>query len=132
MAYERGPQRWLTLGLGHLCVALGVLGAFLPLLPTTPFLLLAAGLYAKASPRFEAWLLQHPRLGPPVRAWKESGVIGRRAKVLALTSMALSFVFVCSRARIPLAGKIGAGVVLATCATFVYTRPSERDGNSSL
>ena len=72
---------YLLLGLGF--TALGVVGAFLPLLPTTVFLILAAACFAKSSPRMEAWILDHKDFGPLVRAWRENGAIPRKAKVLA-------------------------------------------------
>jgi uncharacterized membrane protein YbaN (DUF454 family) len=56
---------------GALALATGVVGIFLPLLPTTPFVLLAAFCFARGSPRWEAWLLAHPRFGPLVRDWRE-------------------------------------------------------------
>ncbi|WP_084545465.1 YbaN family protein [Cupriavidus malaysiensis] len=79
---------WVTLGL--LSLALGVIGIFLPLLPTTPFVLLAAGCFARGSARFHRWLLAHPRFGPLVYDWQVHRSIPRRAKCLALSMMWLS------------------------------------------
>ena len=70
--------------------ALGVVGAFLPVLPTVPFLLVAAWAAGKGWPAFEAWLLRHPRFGPPVQRWRERGAIGRGAKWFATVMMAAS------------------------------------------
>lgn len=70
--------------------ALGVVGAFLPVLPTVPFLLLSAWAAGKGWPAFEAWLLAHPRFGPPVQRWRERGAIGRGAKWFATVMMAAS------------------------------------------
>ena len=74
---------------GTLALVTGVVGIFLPLLPTPPFVLLAAFCFARGSPRWEAWLLAHPRFGPLVRDWRERHAIPLRAKQLAWTMMAL-------------------------------------------
>lgn len=108
---------------GHLALLLGVIGIFLPLLPTTPFLILASFCYSKGSPRFEAWLLAHPRLGPIVRDWRESRVIRPRAKAFALITLALSVAYVLSRSGIPMVGKIAMLVIVIPVAVFIATRP---------
>lgn len=79
---------WRALAL--VCVALGVLGLFLPVLPTTPFLLVAAWAAGRGWPQFEAWLLAHPRLGPPIRRWRDHRAVPRRAKWAASLTMAAS------------------------------------------
>jgi len=109
---------------GHLALALGVVGVFVPLLPTTPFLLLASFCYSRGSERFERWLLEHPRLGPPVVAWREKGVVSPRAKALACAALTASAAFVLTRPAIPLAGKIGMLAVVLAVAVFLLTRPS--------
>ncbi len=82
---------WLTLGIAS--VVLGVIGIAVPVLPTVPFLLFAAFCFSRSSARLERWLLDHPRLGPPIRAWRENRSISRRNKQLALAMMALSSAF---------------------------------------
>ncbi|MDI6834240.1 MAG: YbaN family protein, partial [Rhizobiaceae bacterium] len=59
-------MRIILLGAGWIMVAVGIAGIFLPVLPTTPFMILAAALFARSSPRFEQWLLDHPRYGKPL------------------------------------------------------------------
>jgi uncharacterized membrane protein YbaN (DUF454 family) len=76
--------RGLLILIGSASVALGFLGIFLPLLPTTPFLLLAAACYARASPRFYAWLLGNRWFGDHIRAWREGHGIPLRAKFTAI------------------------------------------------
>lgn len=92
-ALRHGPHAWLRplwLVGGALALVLGVVGIFLPLLPTTPFVLLAAFCFARGSARWEAWLLNHPRLGPLVRDWREHRAVPLRAKQLASVMMAAS------------------------------------------
>ena len=111
---------WLTGG----CVALGLgaVGVVLPLLPTVPFLLLAAFCFARSSERLHRWLLEHETFGPPIRDWEERGAIGRRAKWLATVGMAGS-VGVGLWLGLPgLAVVVQAGL-LAAVALFIWTRP---------
>ena len=77
--------------LGWLMVIIGAIGVVLPLLPTTPFLLVAAGCFARSSPRLEAWLVGHRRFGPPVAAWRERGAIPRSGKLMSSAGMVLGF-----------------------------------------
>jgi hypothetical protein len=85
-------RRLLYLCLGFASVALGTAGIVLPLLPTVPFMLLAAFFFARSSPRLEAWIVDHPRFGAHVRAWRERGAIGPGGKRGALFAFALSAV----------------------------------------
>jgi len=82
--------RWLWLVCGAICLATGVIGVVLPLLPTTPFILLAAYCFARGSKRYEHWLLQHPRFGPMVRDWRAHRAVPLRAKQFATVMMILS------------------------------------------
>lgn len=79
--------RWLLWLAGTVSLALGLLGVVLPGLPTTPFVLLAAACYAKASPRLHGWLLNHRFLGPMVRDWEQHRSLTRRTKTVAIGSM---------------------------------------------
>lgn len=87
--------RYALLAVGWLSVALGVIGIFLPVLPTTPFLLLAAACFVRSSRRFYLWLVMHPRLGPWIRDYLDGQGIPRKAKVYALSLMWASIAFSC-------------------------------------
>lgn len=90
LASSRGA-RWAYLAAGHSFVALGIVGAFVPLLPTTVFLILAASCYARASTRFYHRLMSHPTFGPIVQDWREHRSMTVRAKRLALTMIGVTF-----------------------------------------
>ncbi len=79
---------WLVLGL--LFTGLGFVGAFLPVMPTTVFLLLAAFFFARSSPRFYAWLLNNPMFGPLIRDWRAGLGMPLRAKILAVGLIVLT------------------------------------------
>jgi uncharacterized membrane protein YbaN (DUF454 family) len=84
-----GPLRAALLVAGFACVGLAALGVFLPLLPTTPFLLVAAACFARSSPRFYRALLGNRIFGPLIRDWREHRAVPLRAKILAITAITL-------------------------------------------
>ncbi|ELI6424227.1 YbaN family protein [Aeromonas veronii] len=84
-------KRWCLMALGWLAFATGIVGIVLPLLPTTPFMLLAAALFARSSPRFHRWLLTHPRFGPPIVDWQQYRGIRRQARRRAIIFILLTF-----------------------------------------
>jgi uncharacterized membrane protein YbaN (DUF454 family) len=73
--------------LGSVSLGLGIVGVFLPVLPTTPFLLLAAALYLKGSPRLYEWLIDHKYLGPYIRNYRENKAIPLRAKIVSVAML---------------------------------------------
>lgn len=123
-------MRILLLIVAWLAVGLGIIGIFLPVLPTTPFMILAAALFARTSPRFEKWLIDHPRFGKPLTDWRREGAIARKAKIASVTLMAASFVIVWFAGPPWLVLKIGIGVTLLCCAAFVLTRPEPQPEGS--
>ena len=85
------PNRLWLVALGHLCIALAVIGAILPVMPTTVFVIVAAWCYARGSPRFHRWLSENPVFGPVVRNWEANRAMSRRAKVLAIGMIVATF-----------------------------------------
>lgn len=77
--------------LGTLFLLLGIIGAFLPIMPTTPFLLLATACYAKSSRRFYNWLMNQPAFGPLIVEWRTYRSIPWRIKLVAIATMTLTF-----------------------------------------
>ncbi|MCZ4271625.1 YbaN family protein [Maritalea porphyrae] len=116
-------KRTLWLAVGLLSTVLGFIGAFLPLLPTTPFMLLAVFCFARSSERLHDWLVNHPQFGGPIRDWNQRGVIAPRVKWIAVGSMlavlGISFAF-----GVPTHVIIIQVVTLGAVATFLLTRPS--------
>lgn len=113
---------YLVLGLAF--VGLGIAGAFLPVLPTTPFMILAAACFARSSTRLENWLLGHSRFGPLLRDWRARGAIPRRAKFASLLgTMAGYALFWLGASPGPLLAVAVAGLMLVGLA-YVFSRPS--------
>lgn len=107
---------------GIVLVGVGIAGYILPVLPGTIWLILAAGCFARSSPKFEAWLVNHPRFGPSVVAWRRYGAIPRRIKIIAIAMMALSFVIIILSNPATWLLWLTGGILVA-CALFVSTRP---------
>lgn len=116
--------RPFLLAFGWLNVGLGVIGALLPVMPTTVFLLIALWAFSKSSRRFHRWLYTHPKLGPTLWDWHEHRVIPTRAKVLALSTMAASLAYVSFGLAQSWALPAGLACVLGAVALFIVTRPS--------
>lgn len=101
MAHRDIPQqrnavvRYALLTVGWLAVALGVVGIFLPVLPTTPFMLLAAACFVRSSDRFYVWLVEHPRLGPWFRDYLEGNGIPLKGKAYTILTMWVSIGISC-------------------------------------
>ena len=116
-------MRHLWLVLGFLSLGLGAAGAVLPLLPTTPFILLAAFCFGKSSPRFHAWLIGHRLFGPMIADWRERRAIRPRAKATAIGVMAATLAGSAIYGVNPTVLAIQAAA-LACSATYILTRNS--------
>lgn len=109
--------------LGWIGVALGVTGIFLPLMPATIFLLMAAWAFAKSSPRWHQWLREHPRFGELICAWEEHRAMPRRAKRIAWLALAISYLFTASLLGPLSLGAIIAGICIAGVAIYIARIP---------
>lgn len=116
--------RALLVVAGTICVALGVVGIFVPVLPTTPFLLLAAACYARASERFYRWLLSNRTFGPMIREWRLHRSIPWRTKIVAIALMTLTIgISITLLARYPLA-QVALAITGVIVAAWLYRVPS--------
>ena len=113
--------RRLYLAAGWASVGLGTIGIFLPLLPTVPFMILAAFCFARSSPRLEAKLMGHPRYGPHLVAWREKGAVSRRAKLSATAAFAASILVGFLTLSLPWS-LVPAGVAII-CGSWLWRRP---------
>lgn len=113
---------------GLVMTVIGIVGVFLPLLPTTPFLLVAAWCFSRSSPRLEQWLLNHRTLGPPLADWRREGAISARAKTIAVGLIAASYGFFLYRVQPSLALAGAVGLILSASVVFILTRPLPKRG----
>ncbi len=111
---------WRTFALAN--VGLALLGMVLPVLPTVPFLIVAAWAGSRGWPRLETWLLEHPRHGPAIRRWRDNGAIPRRAKWFATTMMVVSATVLALMA-VPGWVKLAAPSMMAGVAVWLWRRP---------
>lgn len=111
---------WIISGLVSL--ACGIIGIPLPLLPTVPFLLLAAFCFSKSSDQLHDWLLAHPTLGPPILNWRETRAVSRSAKV-ASTLMISASLGVSLYWQMPLPVILLQITVLVGVSLFIWSRP---------
>lgn len=123
---EWTPGRVAWAAVGGLAIALGAVGVVLPVLPTTPFVLLAAFAFAKSSPRLARLLEENRVFGPVIADWRKSGAIAPRAKALALVMMAFVLVLSLALSASLLVLAVQAGAMAAATA-FILTRPNRAD-----
>lgn len=116
--------RALYLVLGLFFVAVGFIGIFLPVLPTVPFLILAAGCFARSSTRLEAWLLQHKTFGPLLREWRDKGAIPLRAKWMALGGCVMGYGIFQWRVAAGWPLSLVVFAIMAFGVGYVFTRPT--------
>lgn len=111
---------WLVFGI--LSLALGGIGIFLPILPTVPFMLLAAFFFSKSSESLHNWLITHPNFGPPIEDWQRNKAISRRVKLYATVSIAAAFAISIALGIMPVILVLQA-IILGSVLVFIWTRP---------
>ncbi len=116
--------RFAAITFGWLMVAIGLLGVFVPLFPTTVFLLIALWAFSISSPRFRCWLFEHRWLGPPLRAWVIHRAIPTYAKVLSVATMAGSIMVIALFAAVSWMVPALAAAITTPIALFIVSRPS--------
>lgn len=117
-------KRTLFLGLGWLFFALGVVGAFLPVMPTTLFMIMALWAFANSSKRLHDWLYCHPKYGPALQQWDQHRVIPIHAKVAAIGGMAISLLYVTIFSGAPPLAVACAVAFIGFGAVYVLSKPS--------
>ncbi len=118
-------MKTLFIILGYFSLALGIIGVFLPVLPTAPFIILAGFCFSKGSPRLHKWLLERPRLGPILLQWEKYGVIQKKSKWFATICLTVSMGGTVLFLNIPKFAKIIMPIVGASVLVFIWTRPSQ-------
>lgn len=114
--------RWALIVFGWINVIIGLIGVVVPGLPTTIFLIVAFWAFSKSSERFQNWIWNHPRFGPTLQYWHEYRVIPRRAKILAVSMMALSFSYLTFFVAESMAMPIFMALIMVPSAIYVVTR----------
>ena len=122
IAVSPDRKRWLWFAGGVVSMILAIIGVFLPIFPTVPFLLLAAICFARSSKKAHKWLLEHDSFGPAIRNWQEKGAISRRSKVLASVFM-LAALLMSAVLAVPEWVLLLQAAVICGVALFMWSRP---------
>lgn len=116
--------RVLYLALAWLFFALGMVGVVLPILPTTPFLLLSLWAFSRSSARFHDWLYHHKRFGPALQRWHQHRIIPLHAKLLIASTMSASLVYLIRFSSLPTPAVLLITLVMLVVASYLLTRPT--------
>lgn len=116
--------KWLLISISYISILLGLIGVFLPILPTTPFFILSAFIFSKTSPRLHLWLTSLPYFGDAIIDWEKNRVIKRKAKywAISLIFLSMSYVIIFKNVMWPL--KILLGLIGLSLILFIGSRKS--------
>jgi uncharacterized membrane protein YbaN (DUF454 family) len=121
---KKSVVKWGLNIAGMIFLLLGLIGIFLPLVPATPFFLLAGFCFSRSSPAIHRWLINHKYFGPPIKDWENRGAIRRSNKIIATLMLVISAMVVLPNTEIIIFGKIGFSLFITGILLFVWTRPS--------
>ena len=119
-------MKWFFFIFAWVSFLLGVLGLILPILPTTPFMILAAIGFSKSSPKFHKWLMELPYLGPPIKDWESYRVIRTKSKILATTLIGLSVSYVNYYSVVSIYIKIIMTLICSLVLLYIWLQKSSR------
>ena len=119
------PVRWFWIGLGFFFVALGFIGVFVPIMPSTVFFIIAAWCFSRGSERWLQWLLALPTVGPLVRDYREGKGMPARAKLIAVSMLSVAVLFSAWRLQTAY-GRVGVIALGAVGVWFILTRVPTR------
>ena len=117
-------MRTIYIILGWLFFAIGAVGVVLPVLPTTPFMLLALWAFSQSSERFYQWLLNHKLFGPPLQLWQQHRVIPLAAKIMSVSFMSVSFIYMLIYSPVGGMLKLIIAALMLYGAWFILSKPS--------
>ena len=116
--------------LGWVFFIIGAIGVLLPVVPTTPFMLLALWAFSRSSERFHHWLYHHKFFGPPLQMWQQHRVIPLVAKIMSISFMSISFIFMLIYSTLSILSKLSIAVFMLYGAWFILTKRSNPPENS--
>ena len=116
--------------LGWVFFIIGAIGVLMPVVPTTPFMLLALWAFSRSSERFHHWLYHHKFFGPPLQMWQQHSVIPLIAKIMSISFMSISLIFMLIYSSLSILSKLSIAVFMLYGAWFILTKPSNPPENS--
>lgn len=115
--------KYLLLGFGWINLALGIVGVFLPVMPTVPFLLVAAYCFSKSSRRWHDWLRKHPKFGGAICDWEDHRAIKPRTKIIATVMIGIMMCYAFLFSFVPLTLRISMALLLVGVVIFIWSCP---------